>query len=206
MKNPLGDRLSKIGSGTLEINNAGELHLNKIQGNLTNNISGSSTSNISFNKDTDIILTGDNTQYSGSLTTDLTSTLRVGNAKNLGSSTINNGGSIVFDNNDYWDMLNKIQGQGQIVKDGIGILSIKDNDVKTSHLTINNGAVYLNNSVGTTALLNGNVEINNKGTLVGGGTVVGNVTNTGNLIVAKDLKNDDFDSLTIAGDYIGKGG
>ncbi len=186
-----------LGSTTLTFN-SGTLRAGTTGINLANNITLGTTGNFSGTNDftlsgaisggfgisqvgsNQLTLTGAN-NYTGVTTINNGATLRIGAAGttgSLGSNSVSNAGSLIFDRSNTSTVANNISGLGSLTQAGAGT-------------TILTGS---NNYSGGTTISAGSLQIGNGGAT---GSITGNVVNNGNL--AFNLSSDFVEGNIISG-------
>ena len=136
------------------------------------------------------VLAGSNT-YSGG-TTIAGGTLQIGTggtSGSLGSGGVTNNGSLIFNRSDNLTNSSAIRGNGSLVKDGAGTLSLPGNNSYTGGTTISDGTLQV-------GLLDANSPITNNGTLVFNNTSP--LTLLGPISGAGSLTKSGFGILTLA--------
>ncbi|MFD2157789.1 beta strand repeat-containing protein [Rubritalea tangerina] len=126
-----------------------------------------------FNKQSGstLILTSNNTHTGGTRIEN--GTLQVGNggtSGSLGSGAINiqNASTLRFNRSDDFSVANDISGNGSLVKEGAGKLTLTGTNYYTGNTVVNAGSLYLNGSMG-----NSDITVNNGATLGGSGVITG---------------------------------
>jgi len=102
--------------------------VDKATGTLANNLSDAGRTELA---ESDLIVSGDNSSYSGAFSIADASRMAVALAKNLGTAVINNAGTLVLNSDMDWSLDNKIDGAGSVIKQGVGQLtlpSLKEGD------------------------------------------------------------------------------
>ncbi len=100
-----------------------------------------------------------NNSYSGT-TTVSAGTLQVGNggtAGSLGSGTVSNGASLVFNRSDDFTVASRIEGSGTVAKLGAGTLALTANNTLSGTTTISAGTLQIGNGGTTGALGSGDI-------------------------------------------------
>jgi autotransporter-associated beta strand protein len=124
-----------------------------------------------------LTLTGAN-NYSGP-TTISNGSLQIGNGGTTGSviSDIVDNATLIFNRSDAVSYGGTISGNGAVVQQGTGTLTLDgNNNAFTGITTVANGSLIVGSTVGNTAVLGGNVVVDNGATLSGLGTIGGDVT------------------------------
>ncbi|MCZ0576317.1 autotransporter outer membrane beta-barrel domain-containing protein [Escherichia coli] len=189
-----------LGLGTGSISNSGTLSLSHAAGTLGNNLSGSGTVSLDSS---DILLSGNNSSYSGQFVVDDSSQLTVSAAENMGRSSVDNSGLLVLNSTTDWQLENNISGSGNVRKTGVGSLTVGSNAGWTGETDINEGSLILGKADAPAMLASSQVNIAKNGTLSGSGGVAGNVTNSGTLDLRADAPGN---VLTVGGNYTGNNG
>lgn len=165
---------SASGLGNGGIDNAGLLNLNSAVGTLLNDLSNSGAVDLNASQ---IVLEGDNTRFSGTFNIDKDSQLTAGEAKHLGSAAINDSGTLNLNTNSNWVLSNSVTGEGNLVKDGSGIVTLSQaSAVYTGKTDINQGGITFGSRSQPLTLATSEININN-GFLAGNGVIAGNVNN-----------------------------
>ncbi|MGN6322944.1 MAG: autotransporter-associated beta strand repeat-containing protein [Dyella sp.] len=123
-----------------------------------------------------LTLTGVN-NYSG-VTTISNGSLQIGNGGTTGSviSDIVDNATLIFNRSDAVSYGGTISGNGAVVQQGSGTLTLDgNNNAFTGTTTVANGSLIVGSTVGNTAVLGGNVIVDNGATLGGLGTIGGDV-------------------------------
>jgi len=132
-----------------------------------------------------LTLTGAN-NYSG-VTTISNGSLQIGNGGTTGSviSDIVDNATLIFNRSDAVSYGGTISGNGALLQQGAGTLTLDgNNSAFAGTTTVANGSLIVGSTVGNTAVLGGNVIINNGATLGGLGTIGGDVNVQSGGIVA----------------------
>jgi len=178
-----------ISSGTLEIASTGELAAGIYAANITNNgsliysgtnnqtLSGviSGTGALTQNNSSTLILSANNT-YTGA-TTIAFGTLQIGANGTSGSlsssSAISNNGTLYIRRSDDLTLANTINGNGNVLKDGAGTLTLSANSSYSGSTTISEGAISIN-SIG---------DVGSSSTIGSGSLIkIGNGSTSGGLL------------------------
>ncbi|MBS0849099.1 autotransporter outer membrane beta-barrel domain-containing protein, partial [Citrobacter sp. JGM124] len=218
------NNVAGLGSGSIA--NKGTLTLDGAEGNFANNLT--ENGKLQLQNKAAITLTGNNSQYSGAFITDEGTSITASKADQVGTSSVNNNGTFIFNVTDDWSFNNVLNGSGELVKQGAGTLKFTGDSVTASNTVIENGLVQLgegttksldevtigqqtvkaaaDTSTQTPFNLNSNVTIQQQGALGGFGNVTGNVDNAGRLVMSHALTGDRFADFTINGNYTGQAG
>lgn len=165
---------SAQGLGSGGIDNAGLLNLNSASGTLLNSLSNSGAVDLNASQ---IVLTGDNRQFSGVFNIDTDSRLTAGESRHLGNAAINDSGTLNLTTNTDWTLSNSVTGEGNLVKQGTGTVTLTQASAAyTGKTEINQGGIAFGNRSQPLTLATAEVNING-GFLAGNGTVVGDVNN-----------------------------
>lgn len=207
------------GLGSGDIDNAGLLNLNGASGTLLNNLSNSGDVDLNTSQ---IILAGDNSQFSGTFNIDADSQLTAGEARHIGSATINDAGTLNLTTGTDWTLANSVTGAGNLVKNGAGVVTLTQASAAYTGTTyINQSGIAFGSRGQPIKLATSEVNINN-GFLAGNGTVAGDVNNksllqVGNRTASQDsvtqsivtfaavLAESTTDALTIDGNLTNSG-
>ena len=190
--------VSGLGNG--DIGNAGTLSLRYASGTLGNNLSGTGTISLSGS---DILLSGDNRHYSGLFTVDNDAQLTASAAEALGTSSVENDGTLVLNSTTEWQLVNDIRGAGHVRKTGSGSLTVGSNAAWTGQTDIDAGTLILGSADTPVMLASSLVSIAENGTLSGTGGVIGSVLNSGTIDLRADAPGN---VLTTGGNYTGNNG
>lgn len=208
--------VAALGTGSLNLKGAGTgLQINGATGTLANALQGTGVTSL---QGAYVVLSGNNSGFSGSFAVDNASILTAGTAQNLGTAGISNDGSLILDSSTGWTLANAVSGGGMLEKTGTGNVAISSANSYTGGTTVTAGTLTLTSAqgVGTGAatvsapgtlalnLTGGNFAnaIDNSGLLSvsgAGNQLSGNITGSGiNRISAT--------GLTISGDNSGFSG
>jgi autotransporter-associated beta strand protein len=138
-----------------------------------------------------LILTGANTYTGG--TTINAGTLQIGNGGTLGSITgnVRDNGTLTFDRSDAVTFGGVISGTGDVVKLGIGTLTLIKANTYTGSTTVNSGSLIVDGSTRSAQTL-----VNSGAFLGGHGTIGGNLVNSGTVSQINSPG-----TLTVTGNY-----
>lgn len=167
--NPQGTYANGNGGGELAfINNSS----NPVTVNSIITDGGGGPTAISASGTGTVILAGSNTN-TGPTAVNGTATLQVGTGGTNGS--IASGGAIslasgtlILDRSDSFTLSGAISGQGALIQNGAGTVTLGANNSFSGGLTINSGIILSTSSGGSTAIGTGPVTVNVGGTLEGG--------------------------------------
>lgn len=173
------------GLGSGDIINAGLLTLKGAAGQLANTISD--VGNVVLQDNSDIIVSGDNSQFSGRFDINTGSQLTVSRAENLGSASVTNNGALVLNAASDWMLENGITGTGSLSKNGAGTLSLTQSAAYSGQTDINTGGLILGSSADPMTLASQQVNIANGAFMGGFGGVAGAVDNNGTLFVGNPI-------------------
>ncbi|RUL70458.1 hypothetical protein EKH80_20570 [Dyella choica] len=146
-----------------------------------------------------LTLTGNNT-YTG-VTTVSNGTLQIGNGGISGAviGNITDNATLVFSRSDAVSYGGTITGNGSIVQQGPGTLTLdSNNSAFTGTTTVANGSLIVGSTVGNSAVLGGNVIVDSGATLLGLGTIGGDVSVKAGGSVTPGTA---FGALTVNGDF-----
>ncbi|MHA7846041.1 autotransporter outer membrane beta-barrel domain-containing protein [Serratia sp. D1N4] len=216
------------GLGTGDIAVDGTLHLDGSTGGLAtatlvNALQGSGNTRLS--DAANVTLSGNNSAYAGTFTTQTGTTLTATHGDNFGSASVLNAGSVVLNTAGDWDLTTPISGSGSIVKQGSGTVHINNSLVSAGMTTVQSGALLVGTppvnaaaplafalalptafaAVGS-ATLTSDVTVQANGTFGGDGQVIGNLSNAGNLVVGRAATGGSYSDFIINGNYVGNGG
>lgn len=136
-----------LGVGTVNLNGTGTaLRFNNASGTLVNTLSGTGDAHLQGNSA--VLLSGNNSGFSGSFTLDSGTTLTASAAQNLGTAAINNGGALQLDSNTGWTFGNALSGSGTLEKSGSGNITIGSANTFSGATTISAGTLSLTNAQG----------------------------------------------------------
>lgn len=209
------------GAGTGSINNAGTLTLDGVTGTFANSLSGSGT--VGAENSADVIITGDNSAFSGVFALESGSAATVNKQQNLGTASVANEGQLTVDTADSWVLNNTISGSGSLIKMGSGTVTMsaasagytgvtyiqggelafenQNVNMATSLVNIHDGAVL--SGPGSVA---GDVNVMTGGTLRSGNTRVGGSLNNSGTILLNQPGSQPGNQLTVNGNYTGNNG
>lgn len=176
---------STLGLGTGDVIAAGLLNLSKATGVLYNSISDAGKVAL---QGSDVVLAGNNSQFAGVFDIDSDSSLMVSSGQHLGTSSIHNAGKFELNTNESWSLKNSVTGDGSVVKNGSGNVTLSDSASWTGATDINTGGLTLGTSGNAFTLASNQVNIGKEGQLSGFGGVAGNIDNLGKLLVGDDIK------------------
>lgn len=163
-----------LGLGTGGIDNAGLLNLNATSGTLFNSLSNNGAVDLNNSQ---IVLAGDNSAFSGTFDIDSGSQLTAYEAKHLGRAAINDSGALNLLTNNNWTLINSVTGVGNLVKDGVGVVTLTQASAAyTGRTDINAGGIAFGSRGEPLKLATSQININ-AGFLAGNGTVAGDVNN-----------------------------
>lgn len=194
-----------LGSGS--INHEGLLNVSNTSGLLRNSLNNNGAVNVNTAQ---VVLSGNNTRFSGTFNIDNNSQLTAGEAKHLGSASINDAGTLNLSTDSNWALNNSVTGNGNLHKEGAGVVTLTQKSAAyTGETVINGGGIAFGSRGNPLTLSTSGVNINN-GFLAGNGTVSGDVNNHDLLQVGN---NDNLpqsttaitDSLTIGGNLTNAG-
>jgi autotransporter family porin len=214
------------GLGTGDIAVDGTLQLDGSAGGLAtatlvNALQGSG--NTLLSDAADVTLSGNNSAYAGTFTTQTGTTLTATQGDNFGAASVLNAGSLVLNTAGDWDLTTPISGSGSIMKQGSGTVQISNSLVSAGMTTVQSGALLVGTpavnaaapqafalptafaAVGS-ATLSSDVTVQANGTFGGDGQVIGNVSNAGNLVVGRAATGGSYSDFIINGNYVGNGG
>ncbi|NEG81057.1 autotransporter outer membrane beta-barrel domain-containing protein [Pantoea agglomerans] len=169
-----------LGLGSGNIVAAGLLNLNNAAGVLYNSLSDAGK--IALNS-SDVVLTGDNSGFSGTFAIDRASTLSISSARQLGTAAVTDNGKLVLNAEDSWALTNSVTGSGSVVKNGSGSVMLDEAAQWTGDTDINAGGVILGSADKSMMLASQQVNVQKDGHLSGFGGVAGNIDNKGTLLV-----------------------
>ncbi|HHA0035916.1 TPA: autotransporter outer membrane beta-barrel domain-containing protein [Yersinia enterocolitica] len=173
------DNVAGLGNG--DIINAGLLTLKDASGQLVNAISDAGS--VVLQDNSDVIVSGDNSLFSGLFDINNGSQLAVSQAKNLGSASVINNGSLVLNSAADWVLANNITGSGNLTKNGAGTISLTQSAAYIGRTDINAGGIILGSSADPMTLASQQVNIASGAFMGGFGGVAGAIDNQGVLFV-----------------------
>lgn len=168
------------GLGTGDIIAAGKLILSSSKGILHNNLSDNGSVILST---TDAILAGNNTGFNGQFDIDGASRLTALQSGSLGNAAIHNLGELMIDGTTDWTMNNLLSGDGSLIKQGTGSITLTSNATYTGKTDIFNGALILGEEDTPVILNSKQINIASDGILSGFGGTQGNISNHGLLLL-----------------------
>ncbi|WP_283150290.1 autotransporter outer membrane beta-barrel domain-containing protein [Silvimonas soli] len=170
------DHVQGLGSGN--ISDTGTLQLKGATGDLANVLDGTGAVNLA--DAANVTLVANNSAFSGQFATAAGTELTASNAANLGTASVNNGGTLNLNVNQDWNLVNAVDGAGTVVKNGAATLSVNTAQAWTGNTEVNAGTLF----VGSTGqLASANVNVAPSAALGGYGTVNGSVNNRGAVLV-----------------------
>ncbi|MFU2319126.1 autotransporter outer membrane beta-barrel domain-containing protein [Rahnella sp. PCH160] len=174
--------VAALGTGNLNLNGVGTgLQINGATGTLANALQGSGITRL---QGADVVLSGNNSGFSGSFAVDNASILTASTAQNLGTASISNEGSLILDSSTDWTLANAVIGGGMLEKSGTGNISISSANAYNGGTTVSAGTLTLTNAQGAGT---GTATIAAPGTLalnLTGGNFANAIDNNGLLTVS----------------------
>ncbi|EMN3919017.1 autotransporter outer membrane beta-barrel domain-containing protein [Citrobacter farmeri] len=211
------------GAGSGDITDEGTLTLNGVTGTLANNING--TGNVNATNTTDVVLSGDNSGFSGLFNIGSASNLTVSEQNHLGTAAVNDNGLLIVDTDSNWTLANNVSGSGDLTKTGSGVLTLTQNsaaltgtteildgeialgdkttspvDMASQQVNIHDGATL--SGYGSTA---GDINVLQGGTLQVDFTVGGDLNNSGQVLLNRPGMQPG-NALIVNGNYTGNDG
>ena len=226
------DNGAALGRGDIAVD--GTLQLKTAGGQLANRLGGAG--GVKLTDTANVTVTGDNSAFAGSFSTDSGTVLTVSQANNLGTASIANAGTLVLDTSSAWTLDNAVSGTGDLTKRGSGTLTAGPNLAYTGKTSVEAGTLLFGGPTQPGATLGGvgagTVSVAAGAVLAGDGTISGAVVNRGslgvlnamdgrravtpsNLTLANGLTNAGQvflaggavgNSLRVIGNYVGQGG
>lgn len=190
------DNIQGLGSGN--IISDGRLNLNTVEGQLSNNLSGKGE--VSFSE-ANVALEGDNSGFSGQFNLDNNTQLVVSASNHLGDATVHNQGEMVLNGADDWTMHNQLDGSGDVIKQGLGNITLTTNSAYTGTTDIQQGGLILGQDDASVTLASQEVKISSTGMLSGAGAVQGSINNAGLFVAGSGTTG----SFTVGGDLTNRG-
>lgn len=131
---------SALGTGGVVAN--GTVAIDSASGTFVNALSGNGT--LSSQNGTNVLVSGNNASFSGEMTIDAASTLTVKESKNVGAtSAIQNAGRFIVDNGAAMTLSTLVNGAGDLVKNGIGTLTLSGANTYSGKTLVQNGIVAI---------------------------------------------------------------
>lgn len=124
-----------------------------------------------------IQLAGTNNAFTGGWSVSPTNTLQIGigvTSGSLGSGSVTNNGTLIFNRSDALNVTNPISGTGSVTIGGLGTITLAGTNTYTGTTTVTNGTLLVNGALGNTTL-----TVSNGASLGGNGTIAGLVTVNG---------------------------
>nr|WP_246864813.1 autotransporter outer membrane beta-barrel domain-containing protein [Citrobacter freundii] len=191
---------STLGLGTGNIVVSGTLTLNNAAGTFSNVISNNGNVELTSS---DVVLTGNNSEFSGVFNIDSDAQLTASVAEHLGAAEVKNNGGLVLDSNSSWTLENAVNGSGSVTKQGYGTITLGDNATWAGQTDIEQGGLQLGSESAPVTLASTQVNIAEQGMLSGVGGVAGNVDNAGVLQVGAGTGDNLL--FTVGGDLVNSG-
>ena len=143
-----------------------------------------------------LVLTGANT-YGGATTINSASTLQLGDGGSIAHGIADNG-TLVFNHSDALNAGNVISGNGSLIQQGSGSVTLSGDDSAFTGTTIvANGSLFVGSLTSNTTL-GGNVVVNSGAMLGGFGSIGGNVSLQSGAIITPS---DSSGTLTVNGNF-----
>ncbi|MBJ9863682.1 MULTISPECIES: autotransporter outer membrane beta-barrel domain-containing protein [Citrobacter] len=164
-----------LGAGSGDIVDGGTLTLNGVVGTLTNTLSGAG--GIDVANMSDVVVSGDNSGFSGLFNIDTDNKLTVSEQQNLGTASVTDNGLLTVATDTDWTLDNAISGTGDLTKTGSGVLTLKQDLTSWTGTTdILDGEIALGSDVDSAVdMANQQVNIHDGATLSGYGRTAGDV-------------------------------
>lgn len=184
------DNGAALGRGGIVVD--GTLQLKTGGGTLVNKLDGAGS--VALTDAARITLAGDNSGFSGNITTASGTALTATQAENLGTASITNSGTLILDNAGAWTLDNAISGAGDLTKRGGGRLTVSPASLAyTGKTAVEAGTLVFGGPAQPGATLGGagagTVTVAAGAALIGDGTINGAVVNGGSLGVFNALEN-----------------
>lgn len=136
-----------LGTGSVNLNGAGTgVQLTGATGTLANALSG--TGSASVLGSSDVLLSGNNSGFSGHYAVDNTSNLTASTAQNLCSASISNDGALTLNSGTDWTFTNVVSGSGVLEKAGSGNITLASANTFTGGTSLSEGTLTLTNAQG----------------------------------------------------------
>lgn len=152
-----------------------------------------------------LVLDGDNSGFSGVFNIDSASELTASEAKQLGTATIEDAGSLVLNSATDWLLVNDVNGAGSLTKQGAGVVTLSGNAAYTGLTDIQAGGLMLGSEATPLDLASTQVNVAQGAFLAGYGGVAGNVDNQGTLYVGAQNESGAAQTFTVGQDLVNSG-
>lgn len=140
-------------------------------------------------------LTGNNSAYTGDITTSGNGTLAIAGQQYLGDATLTNNGSLLVraESGNDWTLSYPVSGSGNLIKDGAGRVTLTDSLQSTGNTTVLEGTLWMGSSQAGYTLNSPLVATGRNGQLISYGTINGDISNYGTAasfgVVNGDIEN-----------------
>ncbi|WP_174348848.1 autotransporter outer membrane beta-barrel domain-containing protein [Lelliottia aquatilis] len=187
------------GLGSGEITDNGTLEFIGANGQFANTLSGDGE--VRLNNAADIDVSGNNRQFSGQFEINDGNQLGIARAENLGTSRVVDEGTLLINTATHWTLDNTIEGIGDLVKDGKGVITVGGGVHHTGITDINAGGMIVGEGHTLGGSGAGEVTVDSGALLAGLGTVNGQVKNAGTVSLLNGvagLENTENGTFTLA--------
>lgn len=169
-----------LGGGAIADN--GSLNINSATGILYNALSGTGDANV--NQNSDVTLVGDNSGFAGQFNIDSTSNLTATTQNSLGTTAVDDEGSLTLATDASWVLNNSVSGAGSLNKTGNGVVTLSQGAAMyTGSTTVSAGGLQLGTVDSAVDLASDSVTVAEGAEFGGYGSTTGNVDNSGSLVV-----------------------
>ncbi|WP_261831319.1 autotransporter outer membrane beta-barrel domain-containing protein [Leminorella grimontii] len=129
-----------LGTGAVVAN--GDVTLDNAAGTFANAVSGSG--NLNANSGSDVVLSGNNSGFTGEMNIDAASTLTVSENQHVGGTiAVNNANKFIVNNGAAMTLASVVNGTGDLVKTSVGTLTLAGANAYSGKTDIQNGTVAI---------------------------------------------------------------